>query len=146
MGHRAQHQPQGRVQLHQGIDTAVHEAAQRAHHQHRLRHRVDRQRRTEQLRCQQGRAHQLLEIRGQGAGATGVTANAIAPGFIETDMTAVLDEKVRGHPRARPDVQVWFTDIAHTAVFLAMEPTGRLTGAHRRWWHGHVSELFGIRA
>ncbi|MFL2910205.1 MAG: SDR family oxidoreductase [Limisphaerales bacterium] len=25
----------------------------------------------------------------------GVTANAIAPGFIETDMTAALDEKVR---------------------------------------------------
>ena len=60
----------------------------------------------------------------------GITCNAIAPGFIETDMTAVLDEKVREAilervPMARfgsPD------DIAHTAVFLAMEPTGYMTG------------------
>ncbi len=60
----------------------------------------------------------------------GITANAIAPGFIETDMTAALDEKTRVQilgdvPLGRfgsPD------DIAHAAVFLAMEPTGYITG------------------
>jgi len=60
----------------------------------------------------------------------GITANAIAPGFIETDMTAALDDKVResiiGNVPLRrfgsPD------DIAHAAVFLAMEPSGYITG------------------
>ena len=60
----------------------------------------------------------------------GVTANAIAPGFIETDMTSVLDEKVRGAiinrvPMARfgsPE------DVANTAIFLAMESTNYMTG------------------
>jgi 3-oxoacyl-[acyl-carrier protein] reductase len=60
----------------------------------------------------------------------GITANAIAPGFIETDMTAALDDKVRESiignvPLGRfgsPD------DIAHTAVFLALEASGYITG------------------
>ena len=60
----------------------------------------------------------------------GITANAIAPGFIETDMTAALDDKVRESiignvPLGRfgsPD------DIAHAAVFLAMEPSGYIAG------------------
>ena len=60
----------------------------------------------------------------------GITVNAIAPGFIETDMTAALDDKVRESiignvPLGRfgsPD------DIAHAAVFLAMEPSGYITG------------------
>jgi 3-oxoacyl-[acyl-carrier protein] reductase len=60
----------------------------------------------------------------------GITVNAIAPGFIETDMTAALDDKRRegilgNVPLGRfgsPD------DIAHAAVFLAMEPSGYITG------------------
>ena len=60
----------------------------------------------------------------------GITVNAIAPGFIETDMTAALDDKVRegilgNVPLGRfgsPD------DIAHAAVFLAMEPSAYITG------------------
>ncbi|MBZ0136475.1 MAG: 3-oxoacyl-[acyl-carrier-protein] reductase [Planctomycetes bacterium] len=51
----------------------------------------------------------------------GVTANVIAPGFIETDMTGALDDKVKEDIRngillgrfGRPD------DIANTALFLA---------------------------
>ena len=60
----------------------------------------------------------------------GVTANAIAPGFIETDMTAVLDEKVREAILERVPMSKFGSpdDIAHTAVFLAMEPTGYMTG------------------
>ena len=60
----------------------------------------------------------------------GIPATAIAPGFIETDMTAALDDKVRESilgnvPLGRfgsPD------DIAHAAVFLAMEPSSYITG------------------
>jgi 3-oxoacyl-[acyl-carrier protein] reductase len=60
----------------------------------------------------------------------GITANAIAPGFIETDMTAALEAKVRegiigNVPLGRfgsPE------DIAHTAVFLALEASGYITG------------------
>ena len=60
----------------------------------------------------------------------GITANAIAPGFIETDMTAVLDEKVRNSIIERvPMARFGSTDdIANTAVFLALESTSYMTG------------------
>ena len=60
----------------------------------------------------------------------GITVNAIAPGFIETDMTAVLDEKMRGEVLERVPLGRFGApdDIAHAAVFLAMEPTGYVTG------------------
>ena len=60
----------------------------------------------------------------------GITVNAIAPGFIETDMTAVLDEKMRGEILQRVPLGRFGApdDIAHAAVFLAMEPTGYVTG------------------
>jgi 3-oxoacyl-[acyl-carrier protein] reductase len=59
-----------------------------------------------------------------------VTVNAIAPGFIETAMTAVLDEKQRDAmmtqvPLGRPGSDA---DIAHAAVFLASEEAGYITG------------------
>ena len=60
----------------------------------------------------------------------GITANAIAPGFIETDMTAALNDKVRGEILASVPLGRFGSpdDIAHAAVFLAMEPTGYVTG------------------
>ena len=60
----------------------------------------------------------------------GVTANAIAPGFIETDMTAVLDEKVRGDIIDRIPMNRFGSpeDIANTAIFLALESTNYMTG------------------
>ena len=60
----------------------------------------------------------------------GITVNAIAPGFIETDMTAVLDDKVREEVLGRVPVGRFGSsdDIAHAAAFLAMEPTGYVTG------------------
>ncbi len=63
-------------------------------------------------------------------GSRGITANAIAPGFIDTDMTAVLDEKARAallekiplNALGKPE------DIAEAALFLA-GPGGRyITG------------------
>ena len=60
----------------------------------------------------------------------GITVNAIAPGFIETDMTAVLPEDIKKEmlsqvPLGRagqPD------DIAAVAVFLASEAASYITG------------------
>lgn len=59
-----------------------------------------------------------------------ITVNAIAPGYIETAMTAVLDEKQREAmlthvPLGRAGSDA---DIAHAAVFLASEEAGYITG------------------
>ena len=68
----------------------------------------------------------------------GITVNAIAPGFIDTDMTAVVSEPLRadilkqiplGH-FGQPE------DIANMALFLA-GPSGRyITGQVWRWTAG----------
>jgi 3-oxoacyl-[acyl-carrier protein] reductase len=60
----------------------------------------------------------------------GVTVNAIAPGFIETDMTAVLPEKAREAlisqvPLGRPGQP---EDVAGVVAFLASEAAAYLTG------------------
>lgn len=60
----------------------------------------------------------------------GITCNAIAPGFIETDMTDVLDEKVKEEllkqiPLARLGN---VADIAHAAAFLGSDEAAYITG------------------
>lgn len=66
----------------------------------------------------------------QEVGSRGIRANAIAPGFIETAMTAALPEEVRkewikGIPLRRGgQVQ----DIANVAVFLASDMSSYVTG------------------
>ena len=54
----------------------------------------------------------------------GITCNAIAPGFITTDMTEVLSEKVKEQVSKNIPLQKFgtVTDIAQTAVFLAKSP------------------------
>lgn len=59
-----------------------------------------------------------------------VTVNAIAPGFIETDMTAALDAKIRDAylaqiPLARFGLA---SEVAETAAFLASERAAYITG------------------
>ncbi|WP_430612226.1 3-oxoacyl-[acyl-carrier-protein] reductase [Enterococcus sp. DIV0876] len=56
--------------------------------------------------------------------ARGITVNAIAPGFIETEMTAVLSDKVKEQSIAAIPLQRFGTteDVANTAVFLAKSP------------------------
>ena len=59
-------------------------------------------------------------------GSRGITANAIAPGFIETDMTSALDEKTRAALLERIPLNGFGQpeDIAEAALFLA-GPGGR---------------------
>jgi len=60
----------------------------------------------------------------------GITVNALAPGFIETDMTAALDKDVRTellgkiplHSLGRPE------DVASAALFLAGPGARYITG------------------
>lgn len=59
-------------------------------------------------------------------GSRGVTCNAIAPGFIETDMTAVLDEKTKAALLEKIPLNALgkAEDIAEAALYLA-GPGGR---------------------
>ena len=60
----------------------------------------------------------------------GITVNAIAPGFIETEMTAVLSDKVKEASTAMIPMGKFGKpeDIAKTAAFLASENAGYITG------------------
>ena len=60
----------------------------------------------------------------------GVTANVIAPGFIETDMTSELKEETREAARAHIPLGEFGqpADIAASAVFLAGPGGGYITG------------------
>jgi 3-oxoacyl-[acyl-carrier protein] reductase len=60
----------------------------------------------------------------------GITVNAVAPGYIETPMTAVLDEKQRAAmmaqiPLGRPGTD---TEIAQAVTFLASDSAAYITG------------------
>jgi 3-oxoacyl-[acyl-carrier protein] reductase len=63
-------------------------------------------------------------------GSRGVTVNAIAPGFIETDMTSVLNEKMRSEVLQRIPLQCFGQpeDIAEAALFLASPAARYITG------------------
>jgi len=63
-------------------------------------------------------------------GSRNITANAIAPGFIETKMTEALDEKQRGILVQRIPLQSIGTprDVAEAAAFLASEEARYITG------------------
>lgn len=63
-------------------------------------------------------------------GSRGITVNAIAPGFVDTEMTGVLSEEIRENACkqiilgrfGKPE------DIANTAVFLASDKADYITG------------------
>jgi 3-oxoacyl-[acyl-carrier protein] reductase len=59
-----------------------------------------------------------------------VTVNAVAPGFIETDMTSELPEKVRNEMSSQIPLGRFGSpqDIAAAVAFLASEQAGYITG------------------
>ena len=59
-----------------------------------------------------------------------ITVNAITPGFIETDMTAALDEKLQQeHMKAIPLARYGKAEeVAQLAAFLASDAAGYITG------------------
>jgi 3-oxoacyl-[acyl-carrier protein] reductase len=63
-------------------------------------------------------------------GKRNVTVNAVAPGFIETDMTAELSDKVRASMLAQIPLGVFGKpeDVAAAVAFLASEEAGYITG------------------
>ena len=64
-------------------------------------------------------------------GSRSVTTNVIAPGFIETDMTAVLpDETIADYTRRIPAGRLGSVDdVAQAALFLAGDHAGYISGA-----------------
>jgi 3-oxoacyl-[acyl-carrier protein] reductase len=60
----------------------------------------------------------------------GITVNALAPGFIETDMTAGLNEQLRGDVLKTIPLGVFGKpeDIAQAALFLAGPASRYITG------------------
>jgi 3-oxoacyl-[acyl-carrier protein] reductase len=60
----------------------------------------------------------------------GITVNAVAPGYIETAMTAVLDEKLRAKMIEQIPVgrQGTDTEIAQSVLFLASDGAAYITG------------------
>ena len=63
-------------------------------------------------------------------GARNITSNIIAPGFIETDMTNVLDEAIQTEIKSKIPLKSFGdpTDIAQTALFLASENADYISG------------------
>ncbi|MBO4820760.1 MAG: 3-oxoacyl-[acyl-carrier-protein] reductase [Prevotella sp.] len=72
----------------------------------------------------------LAKSIGQEMGSRGVRANAIAPGFIETAMTAQLPEDIRKEWIAKIPLRRGGTvdDIANVATFLASDLSSYVTG------------------
>jgi 3-oxoacyl-[acyl-carrier protein] reductase len=64
-------------------------------------------------------------------GSRNITANVVAPGFIETDMTAELPEDLQKTYRAQIPLGRFaqVDEVAHVVRFLAGEDAGYITGA-----------------
>jgi 3-oxoacyl-[acyl-carrier protein] reductase len=64
-------------------------------------------------------------------GSRGITANVVAPGFVETEMTAVLDEKRKSEISAAVPLGRFCSadEIAGVVAFLASQEASYITGA-----------------
>jgi 3-oxoacyl-[acyl-carrier protein] reductase len=64
-------------------------------------------------------------------GSRGITTNVVAPGFVETDMTAVLTEEQRAAIRTQVPLQRYATpeEVASAVTWLAGDGAAYVTGA-----------------
>jgi 3-oxoacyl-[acyl-carrier protein] reductase len=72
----------------------------------------------------------LTKTAAQELAPRGITVNAVAPGFIATEMTAKLPEEIAAKYKERIPLKRFGTaeDIASTVSFLASEEAGYITG------------------
>ncbi|HKW45568.1 MAG TPA: 3-oxoacyl-ACP reductase family protein [Candidatus Eremiobacteraceae bacterium] len=72
----------------------------------------------------------LTKSLAQEFGSRGIRVNAIAPGFIETDMTSVLPEAVQTGYKSRVPLGRFGSadEVARTALFLASDGASYITG------------------
>ena len=63
-------------------------------------------------------------------GSRGITVNAVAPGFIKTEMTEVLSEQVQNHAKSQIPLGSFGNpeDVAEAVWFLASDKAGYITG------------------
>ena len=63
-------------------------------------------------------------------GSRGITSNAVAPGFIETEMTAVLSDEIKNTMGDQIPLKKFGKpeDVAETVAFLASDLSGYITG------------------
>lgn len=63
-------------------------------------------------------------------GSRGITVNAVAPGFIETDMTNILSDKIKEEAKKNIPLKKFGTakDVAEVVAFLASESADYVTG------------------
>ena len=63
-------------------------------------------------------------------GSRGITSNAVAPGFIETEMTEVLSDAVKKTLGEQIPLKIFgkTKDVAETVAFLASDLAGYITG------------------
>lgn len=66
----------------------------------------------------------------QEVGSRNIRCNAIAPGFIETDMTGILDEKIKDQMIQATALKRFGSteEIANISLFLASELSSYITG------------------
>jgi 3-oxoacyl-[acyl-carrier protein] reductase len=64
-------------------------------------------------------------------GSRGITANVVAPGFVETEMTAVLPEEKKAEYKAQIPLQRYASteEVAGAVRWLASDEAGYVTGA-----------------
>ena len=64
-------------------------------------------------------------------GSRGITANVVAPGFVDTDMTAVLSEERRAEIVGQVPLGRYATpdEVAQVVRFLASDAAAYITGA-----------------
>ncbi|MFB9073144.1 SDR family NAD(P)-dependent oxidoreductase [Citricoccus parietis] len=73
----------------------------------------------------------LVRSAGLGYAPTGIRVNAVAPGYVETPLTAKLDESVRSQMTARQPIGRLGTpeEVAEVICFLASDAASFVTGA-----------------